>query len=86
VSDPRQVEVLEELRVHGVQVVSVSDGFALDDIAAEVVLAVIASPPKMERLTINGWIAAARNRIKAEGRSWGRPPRLQRVAPGGEDG
>ncbi len=69
-------EVIEELRAHGVQVVSVSDGFALDGPAAEVILAVIAWAAKMERLAINERISAARERLEAEGRPWGRPPRL----------
>jgi DNA invertase Pin-like site-specific DNA recombinase len=69
-------EVIEELRAHGVQVVSVSDGFALDGPAAEVILAVIAWAAKMERLAINERISAARERMEAEGRPWGRPPRL----------
>jgi DNA invertase Pin-like site-specific DNA recombinase len=69
-------EVIEELRGHGVELVSVSDGFALDGPAAEVVLAVMAWAAKMERLAINERISAARERVEAEGRSWGRPRRL----------
>ncbi|HJW74259.1 MAG TPA: recombinase family protein [Thermoleophilia bacterium] len=73
-------EVIEELRAHGVQLVSVSDGFALDGPAAEVILAVIAWAAKMERLAVNERIAAARERLEAEGRPWGRPPRLSQAA------
>jgi DNA invertase Pin-like site-specific DNA recombinase len=69
-------EVIEELRAHGAELVSVSDGFALDGPAAEVVLAVMAWAAKMERLAINERISAARERVEAEGRSWGRPRRL----------
>lgn len=69
-------EVVEEMRAHEVEVVSVSDGFALDGPAAEVVLAVMAWAAKMERLAINERVAAARERLEAEGRAWGRPPRL----------
>lgn len=69
-------EVIEELRAHGAELVSVSDGFALDGPAAEVVLAVMAWAAKMERLAINERISAARERVEAEGRSWGRPTRL----------
>ena len=69
-------EVIEELRGHRVQVVSVSDGFALDGPAAEVILAVIAWAAKMERLAINERISAARERLESEGRAWGRPRRL----------
>lgn len=69
-------EVVEELRSHGVDLVSVADGFDLNGPAAEVVLAVMAWAAKMERLAINERIAAARDRLAAEGRRWGRPPRL----------
>lgn len=60
------------MRAHGVELVSVSDGFALDGPAAEVVLAVMAWAAKMERLAINERISAARERVEAEGGSWGR--------------
>ncbi len=69
-------EVVEELRRHGVELVSVSDGFSLDGPAAEVVLAVMAWAAKMERLAINERISAARERVESEGRKWGRPSRL----------
>jgi DNA invertase Pin-like site-specific DNA recombinase len=69
-------EVVEELRSCGVELVSVSDGFALNGPAAEVVLAVMAWAAKMERLAINERIAAARERLASEGRPWGRPSRL----------
>jgi site-specific DNA recombinase len=69
-------ELLEELRAHGVEVVTVADGFDLQGPAAEVVLAVMAWSAKMERLAINERISAARDRMEAEGRPWGRPPRL----------
>jgi DNA invertase Pin-like site-specific DNA recombinase len=72
-------EVIEELRAHGAELVSVSDGFALDGPAAEVVLAVMAWAAKMERLAINERISAARERVEAEGRSWGRPSRFTRA-------
>lgn len=69
-------EVIEELRAHGAELVSVSDGFALDGPAAEGVLAVMAWAAKMERLAINGRTSAASERVEAEGRKWGRPARL----------
>jgi len=52
-------EVIEELRGHGAELISVSDGFSLDGPAAEVVMAVMAWAAKMERLAINELIAAA---------------------------
>jgi DNA invertase Pin-like site-specific DNA recombinase len=69
-------EVVEELRGAGVELVSIADGFALTGPAAEVVLAVMAWASKMERLAINERVSAARDRLEAEGRPWGRPPRL----------
>jgi DNA invertase Pin-like site-specific DNA recombinase len=69
-------EVIEELRAHGCQIVSVADGFDLEGPCAEVVLAVMAWAAKMERIAINERISAARERVEAEGRSWGRPCRL----------
>ncbi len=74
------LEVVEELRAHGCQIVSVADGFDLDGPAAEVVLAVIGWAAKMERLAINERIAAARERLDAEGRPWGRPRRMDAAA------
>jgi DNA invertase Pin-like site-specific DNA recombinase len=69
-------EVVEELRAHGCNLVSVSDGFDLEGPAAEVVLAVMAWASKMERLAINERISAARERVEAEGGRWGRPSRV----------
>ena len=69
-------ELVEEMRDAGVQLVTVADGFNLDGPAAEVILAVLAWAAKMERLATNERIAAARERLAAEGRPWGRPPRL----------
>src|SRR5205823_7158670 len=56
--------------------VSVGDGFDLTGPAAEIILAVVCWAAKMERLAINERIAAARERVEAEGRKWGRPSRL----------
>ena len=68
--------MVEELRRHHCELVTVSDGFDLSGPAAEVVLAVMAWAAKIERLAINVRISAARTRLEAEGRAWGRPPRL----------
>jgi len=72
-------ELVEELRGHGVEIVSVADGFDLAGPAAEVVLAVMAWASKMERLAIGERISAARERIEAEGGRWGRPSRVDRA-------
>ena len=73
-------EVIEALRGHGVELVTVSDGFDLNGPAAEVVLAVMAWAAKMERIAINERISAARERVESEGGKWGRPRRLDDVA------
>jgi len=69
-------EAVEELRSAGTDIVTVADGFSLNGPAAEVILAVMAWAAKMERLAINERISAARERLEAEGRSWGRPRRF----------
>ena len=69
-------EVVAEFRTAGCELMTVSDGFDLSGPAAEVVLAVMAWASKMERLAINERIAAARVRLEAAGRAWGRPPVL----------
>lgn len=69
-------DVIDDFRRHGVQLLTVSDGFDLDGPAAEVVLAVMAWAAKMERLAINERISAARERLREQGRAWGRPSRV----------
>jgi DNA invertase Pin-like site-specific DNA recombinase len=67
---------LEELRTNGVEVVSVADGFDLNGPHADVIVAVMAWSAKMERLATAERIAAARERLEAEGGHWGRPRRM----------
>jgi DNA invertase Pin-like site-specific DNA recombinase len=69
-------EVVEDLRAHGCEVVSIADGFDLAGPAAEIVLAVLAWAAKAERAAINERISAARERVEAEGGKWGRPSRF----------
>lgn len=70
------LEVIDELRRHGCEPVTVADGFDLAGPAAEIVLAVMAWASKVERQAINERIAAARDRLEAAGEHWGRPPRM----------
>lgn len=70
------LDLVEELRQNGCDVITLADGFDLNGPAAEVVLAVLAWAAKVERLAIGERIASARARVEAEGRSWGRPRRL----------
>lgn len=69
-------EVLEELRAGDCEVVAVSDGFPLTGPYAEVVIAVMSWASAMELRAKNERIAAARERMEAEGKAWGRPKRM----------
>lgn len=70
------LDLVEELKRHGCELVTIADGFDLSGPAAEVVLAVMAWAAKLERLAIGERISAARARVEAKGGSWGRPSRL----------
>lgn len=70
------LEVLSELRDGGCEVIAVSDGFPLTGPYAEVVIAVMSWASAMELRAKNERIAAARQRIEAEGGTWGRPKRM----------
>ena len=70
------LDVLEELRANGCDLVTVADGFDLSGPYAEVIIAVMSWAAQMERLAINERISAARDRLEAEGRAWGRPARV----------
>lgn len=63
------LEVVEELRRGGCELVTVADGFELGGPAADVVLAVLAWAAQMERAALGERIAAAR----ASAETWGRP-------------
>ena len=67
--------IVEELEGHGVEVVSIADGFTVAGPAREVVGAVLAWAAQMERQAISDRISAARVRIQAAGGQWGRPRR-----------
>jgi DNA invertase Pin-like site-specific DNA recombinase len=60
--------------------VTVADGLHLkpgkDDVVTSVLLFAFSLAAKLERAAINDRIAAARERLEAEGRPWGRPSRL----------
>jgi DNA invertase Pin-like site-specific DNA recombinase len=67
--------LLEELRGAGCKVITVADGFDLDNPASELVLAGIAWAAQWERAALGERISAARRRIAAKGGAWGRPSR-----------
>lgn len=68
--------LVDELRAHGCEIVSLSDGFDVCGPASEIILAVLAWAAKMERLAIDERLAEARERARARGQRWGRPPRM----------
>jgi DNA invertase Pin-like site-specific DNA recombinase len=70
----------EECHQAGAELVTVADGLHLkpgaDDITTTVLLFAFSLAAKLERAAINDRIAAARERLEAEGRPWGRPSSL----------
>ncbi len=69
------LECVSHVRRSGAELVSVADQVALDGgPAGELVLAVLAWCAQMERQKIHENLGAARERMRREGRSWGRPP------------
>ena len=70
------LDVVKEFQGAGVALCSCADGFDPSGPAAELILCVMAWAAQMERLAINERIASARDRCEAEGRGWGRKPRL----------
>lgn len=67
---------MQELQGRGVELVSVADGFELSGRMAELVIAVMGWAAQFERAQIIARTAAARTRLEAEGRAWGRPRRM----------
>lgn len=72
--------VVDELRRAGCTLVAVADNLTIragsDDIVSETLVFALALAARLERAAINDRIAAARERLEAEGRPWGRPPLL----------
>jgi len=70
----------QECHANGVELVTVADGLHLkpgsDDVTTTVLLFAFSLAAKLERAAINDRIAAARERLEAEGRPWGRPSSL----------
>jgi DNA invertase Pin-like site-specific DNA recombinase len=70
------LNVLEDFKTCGVEVVAVADVVDLNGPAAEMILAALAFAARLEREATNDRISAARERVEAEGGKWGRPKRL----------
>lgn len=68
--------LVEDFRSRGVQIVTVADGFAMDGVGADIVLAVLAWAAQMEREAIGERISDAHDRVSAAGLPWGRPRRV----------
>jgi DNA invertase Pin-like site-specific DNA recombinase len=73
------IDVVDEFKRAGAELVSIADGFDVAGAAAEVVLAVLAWAARMERLALSERVRAARARIERQGGAWGRPPRMTRA-------
>lgn len=69
-------KLLEELRRHGCELVTVSDGFDLSGPWAEPLIAMMAWAAKLENHVRRERQSAARERMEASGKRWGRPQRL----------
>jgi DNA invertase Pin-like site-specific DNA recombinase len=67
---------LQEMKRNGCALSSVSDGFALEGPAGELVVSVLAWAAQLEREKIRENQEAARARMRSEGRPWGRPPEI----------
>lgn len=73
--------IVDELRRHGCELVTLADGFDLGGPAAEIVLAVLAWAAQMELRAITERREAARDRVLAAGGTWGRPKRIATGSP-----
>lgn len=75
--------LVDEFRRAGCTLVAVADNLTIragaDDIVSETLVFALALAARLERAAINDRVAAARDRLEAEGRPWGRPPRLSRA-------
>jgi DNA invertase Pin-like site-specific DNA recombinase len=69
-------EVVEGLRDHGCELVTVADAFQVDGPASKLVLAVLAFCAEFEQAAINERISRTRERYAREGKPWGKAPRM----------
>jgi DNA invertase Pin-like site-specific DNA recombinase len=69
-------QVVEELRAHGVELVTIADGFALHGPGSEMVLAALAWCASEERKAISDRISAGIARLRKQGKNWGRQPSM----------
>jgi DNA invertase Pin-like site-specific DNA recombinase len=72
-------KVVSEIRSAGCELVCVADNLIIgnkDDVASDALLFALGLAAKLERLAGEERRAAARERLRAAGRPWGRPPRM----------
>jgi DNA invertase Pin-like site-specific DNA recombinase len=74
--------VVDDVRRGGAVLVAVADNLTIvpdkDDVTSEVLIFAFGLAAKLERTAINDRIAAARERVEAEGGRWGRPRAIDR--------
>jgi DNA invertase Pin-like site-specific DNA recombinase len=68
--------VVRELRTHGCEVLTLTDGFDVAGPGGELALAVMAWAAEQERKRLRERMRDARARVEAEGGRWGRPRAL----------
>lgn len=73
-------QVVQEIRRAGATLVAVADRLTImpgaEDVTSEVMIFALGLAAKLERAATNDRIAAARTRLEAAGRGWGRPTRV----------
>lgn len=69
------LKIVQDLQTSGATLETIADGFRINQ-ESELVLAVLAWAAQMERNAIAERISAARERIEADGGTWGRPRRV----------
>ena len=70
------LNVVEEFRANGAELVTVADGFQLGGPCDDMLIAVMALGAQIERDAIGARIKEARKRVEASGGRWGRPRRV----------
>jgi DNA invertase Pin-like site-specific DNA recombinase len=70
------LNVLEDFKVGGCEVLAVADTVDLAGEAAEMILSALAFAARLERIAINDRISSARDALAAKGRGWGRQSTL----------
>jgi DNA invertase Pin-like site-specific DNA recombinase len=70
------LNVVQTLRGAGVELVSVTEGFDFSGAVGELLISMLGFAARLEMEAQMDRQAAARTRMEAEGRAWGRPPKM----------